>query len=79
MTDLERSIREASPCIETLHAKLRAAFPAFRGTLAIAGMFLGYGLEAFVRNGMTDDEIVEHTRAVVAGIRDAIRNVQPAS
>jgi hypothetical protein len=41
-------------------------------------MFVGHGLESFVANGLTDDEIVEHTRTIVAQIRAAIREVQPA-
>jgi hypothetical protein len=76
--DVERSVQEAAPRVEALHAELRAAYPALRGTLAIPGMFVGHGLESFVANGMTDGEIVEHTLTIVAQIRVAIRKVQPA-
>jgi hypothetical protein len=66
----------ASPRVEKLHAELIAAYPALRGTLAIPGMLVGHGLGAFVANGMTNDQIVEHVLVIVAQIRQALSELQ---
>ena len=70
------AIREASARVETLHAELLAVYPALRGNLAIPGMLVGYGLGAFVANGLPDDQIVTHVLTIVAQIRQALSKVQ---
>lgn len=54
---------------QALHDELLGAYPALRGNLSIPGMFVGYGLGSFVANGLEDDEIVAHVRALVGQIR----------
>jgi hypothetical protein len=66
---VDRALLEVSSGVEELHRALREACPVLRGTLAIPGVFLGYGLGAFVSNGLTDDQIVAHVLSVVAEVR----------
>lgn len=74
--EIKSVLLKASPRIEKLHAELRDAYPALRGTLAIPGMLVGHGLGAFVANGMTDDQIVVHVLVIVAQIRQALSELQ---
>lgn len=71
-SEVARSLREAGPRVEALHAELLDAYPALQGSLAIPGMLVGHGLGSFVANGLTDDQIIANVLAVVAQIRRAL-------
>lgn len=74
--EVSRSLREAGPRVEALHAELFDAYPALRGSLAIPGMLVGHGLGSFVANGMTDDQIVAQCLFIVAQIRQALTELR---
>ena len=74
-----RSLQEASARVEAIYAELLDAHPALRGSLAIAGTFVGHGLGAFVANGMTDDQIIVQVLGITAQIRDTLRKIRGAS
>lgn len=71
------ALSAANERVQQLYAELHDAYPPFRGNLAISGVFVGYGLGAFVANGMPDDQIVAHVLDIVAQIRQSFGTVQP--
>lgn len=70
--EFTRALQEAQVRIVDLHAELLVVYPAFQGSMAVPGMFLGHGLGCLVANGMTDDEIVTHALVIVAQIRQSL-------
>jgi hypothetical protein len=69
-------LRAASAQVEALHAELIETYPALKGTLAIPGMLVGYGLGSFVGNSMTDDQIVTLVRVILTEIRQPPEKLQ---
>lgn len=67
--DLEPAIRAASARMQVLFEELHAAHPTLRDSLAIYGAFVGYGLAAFVANGMTNDQIIASVLTIVTQLR----------
>ena len=70
--EVAAALRDATTRIDALHAELLAAFPVFQETMAVPGILIGHGLGALVANGMTNDQIVAHVLAIVAGIRQQL-------
>ena len=63
------ALRDAAKRIEALHVELLDTYEVFQGTMAIPGMLIGHGLGVLVANRMSNDQIVAHVLAIVAGIR----------
>ena len=70
--EIAAALRDATKRIDDLHAELAEALPVFEGTLAIPGILMGHGLGCLVATGMTNDQIVAHVLAIVAGIRQQL-------
>lgn len=70
--EFARVMAEATTLVQELHAKLLDTYPVLQGNLSIPGMLVGHGLGAFVANGMTNDQIVEHVLDIVEHIRQTV-------
>jgi len=67
--EVAKAIEESSWRIEALRRELLGSFVALRGSMAVAGMFIGHGLASLVANGMTDDQIIANLMVMISGIR----------
>ena len=73
--ELEAALHAASERVQQMRTELHDEFPAFRGTLAVAGVLVGHGLASFVSNGMTDEQIIVQMVAILAEIRQTRTSV----
>jgi len=74
--EVTRALCDATQRLRELHTELLASHLTLRGTLALPGVLVGYGLGAFVANGMTDDQLIRHVLSIVSQIRQASDQLQ---
>lgn len=70
--DFNSALRDTTGRLEELRNILLKDYPVLRGTLAIPGAFIGYGLGSLVANKMSDEQIVSHVLGIIEQIRGVL-------